>query len=119
MFDLGSSEIIFVMIIGLIILGPEKLPQVMRVVSRAFHDFRRYTDDLKRDLKNDVSEGIRNVEKDIREIKKEISVPRISSSDIIDTEEILTPDDKALIKQAMDDDIDADSSENPSSPPPL
>jgi len=119
MFDLGTSELIFVIAIGLIILGPEKLPQVMRVVSRAFQGFRRYTDDIKRDLRNDVSEGIRHVREDFREIRNEIEVPQVSSSDIIDPEEILTPDDKALIRKAMDDDVDADSSEDPSAPPPL
>ena len=119
MFDLGTGEILFVLALGLIILGPEKLPQVMRYVSRAYSDFRRYADDLKRDLRNDVSDGIRQAESDVREIQNEMTVPRISSSEIIDPEEILTPDDKALIQEAMEDDVETDSEDDYSGPPPL
>ena len=51
---IGGWEVVVLMVIGLIVLGPEKLPEVAKKVARAFRDFRRYTDDMRREIDRDL-----------------------------------------------------------------
>jgi Tat protein translocase TatB subunit len=47
MCGLGSGEIIIVLILALVLLGPKRLPDVAKQVGKALRDFRRATEDLK------------------------------------------------------------------------
>ena len=46
MFGIGPTELIVILVIGLIVLGPERLPQVAGQVGKAIRDFRRMSDDV-------------------------------------------------------------------------
>lgn len=46
MFGIGAQEIIIIMIVALIIVGPQRLPEVAGQVAKAIRDFRRMSDDL-------------------------------------------------------------------------
>ena len=41
MFNLTGSEIMFLLIIGLVVLGPEKLPDAIRRVGRLYGELKR------------------------------------------------------------------------------
>lgn len=45
-FGLGPMEILLILIIGLLIFGPEKLPKIGRDLGRAFRAFRKASSDL-------------------------------------------------------------------------
>jgi TatA/E family protein of Tat protein translocase len=63
-------EIIMIFIVGLLLFGPRKLPQLGRSVGRALGEFRRASNEFKRTVEDEVAaEEIREVEKDLREIK--------------------------------------------------
>ena len=47
MFGLGFSEILVILVLALILLGPQKLPEVAKQLGRGLRDFRKATDDLK------------------------------------------------------------------------
>ncbi len=44
MFNIGPLELIVVLIIALIVLGPQRLPEVARSVGRGMREFRRALD---------------------------------------------------------------------------
>ncbi len=47
MFDIGGAEIIVVLIIALLVMGPKNLPKVARTVGRFMGHARRVTDEFK------------------------------------------------------------------------
>jgi len=47
MFNFGFIEIAVILGLGLVILGPKRLPDALRVVGKAFRDFRRSTHDIR------------------------------------------------------------------------
>ena len=47
MFDLGLSKIFILAIVGLIVLGPERLPKVARIAGALFGRAQRYVQTVK------------------------------------------------------------------------
>ncbi len=47
MFNLGAGEIAVIMIVALLLLGPEKLPELARGIGKFVREFRRQTDDVR------------------------------------------------------------------------
>ncbi len=47
MFGIGMQELLIVLVIALIILGPKKLPEMARTLGRAFAELQRATQDLR------------------------------------------------------------------------
>lgn len=51
MFGLGMGEILVLAVLGLILIGPEQLPELARTIGRFINDLKRSTDGLTDDLK--------------------------------------------------------------------
>ncbi|TFG38169.1 MAG: twin-arginine translocase TatA/TatE family subunit [Candidatus Aminicenantes bacterium] len=67
---LGMPEIIMIFIVGLLLFGPRKMPELGRSIGRALGEFCRASNEFKRTVEDEVAaEDIRAVEKDLREIK--------------------------------------------------
>lgn len=83
-FGIGPLEIILILIIGLLIFGPQKLPQIGRDVGKAFRSFKKASmnltaeiekelDDVKKEVKNITSEeNLQDVKKELEHFKKEL-----------------------------------------------
>ena len=54
MFGLGITEILFLAILALIVIGPKQLPEVARTIGRFLNDIKRNTESFKEDLKSRV-----------------------------------------------------------------
>jgi Tat protein translocase TatB subunit len=52
MFGVGMSELVVVMVVALIVLGPTRLPEVARMLGRALAEFRRATSGFTDELEN-------------------------------------------------------------------
>ncbi len=50
MLDIGLSELLIILAVALIVLGPKKLPEVARSLGRGLAEFRRASDDLRRSI---------------------------------------------------------------------
>mgnify|MGYP001574220448 CR=1 FL=1 len=50
MFGIGITELIVILVVALIFIGPEKLPGIARTLGRAFNEFRRAGDELKKSI---------------------------------------------------------------------
>ena len=47
MFGIGTPELILILIVALIVIGPKKLPDIAKAMGRAFGEFRRATDEIR------------------------------------------------------------------------
>jgi sec-independent protein translocase protein TatB len=50
MFGLGFQEIIIILIIALLVIGPRKLPDLAKSLGKAFREFKSATEDLKQNF---------------------------------------------------------------------
>ena len=53
--SLGSTELIFILIMALVFFGPRKLPQLSRTIGKNVASFRRASEDFKRTWDREVS----------------------------------------------------------------
>lgn len=54
MFDMGFSELLLIAIIGLVVIGPERLPGVARTVGRQVGNLRRFMRSMQTQLEQEV-----------------------------------------------------------------
>ena len=51
MFGIGGPELLLILAIALIVLGPKKLPELAKALGKGMAEFRRATDDLKEEFR--------------------------------------------------------------------
>jgi len=60
-FNLSGSELIFLVIIALVVLGPDKLPEAMRKAGKAYADFKKMTTGFQTEMKSVLDEPMREL----------------------------------------------------------
>ncbi|QJA06884.1 twin-arginine translocase subunit TatB [Thermosulfurimonas marina] len=73
MFNIGFPELVTILVVALLVLGPEKLPEVGRAMARLVVEFRRATEELKRELGVDELEEAREEIRSLADPLKEPS----------------------------------------------
>lgn len=70
MFGIGMPELILILALALILIGPKKLPDLAKSLGRALGEFKRATNDLKDSL--EIDHEISEVKKAFTDVKDEI-----------------------------------------------
>jgi Tat protein translocase TatB subunit len=68
MFGLGVGEILLILALALIFIGPERLPDLARSLAKGYAEFRRSFDEVKNSIEKDMRSL--NVEEHLRQGKK-------------------------------------------------
>jgi Tat protein translocase TatB subunit len=83
MFGIGMPELLVILGLALIILGPKKLPEIARGLGRAMREFRRATNDIREQFDEETKEL-----KDVTEtIKEEVSFEEEGEFDLEEMDE--------------------------------
>ncbi len=76
----GGGEIILVFLAILVLFGADKIPEFARMLAKGMNEFRKATDDLKKefregthDFKDDLDESRREIDEHVRDIKDSVS----------------------------------------------
>lgn len=74
MFGIGLPELIIIMVIALIVIGPSKLPDMARALGKGMAEFRKASQEIKeslnfdddiRDMKDDIIDSVDDINKGI------------------------------------------------------
>ena len=52
MFGIGLPELLVIMVVALIVLGPKRIPELARTLGKGLAEFRRATGDISEEFKN-------------------------------------------------------------------
>jgi sec-independent protein translocase protein TatB len=69
MFGMGMGELLLIMVVALLVVGPDKLPQAAKAIGKGIRDFRRHTQDLQTTLEQDenLGEAVRELRSALRD----------------------------------------------------
>ena len=76
--DIGFSELLIVVFIAIVVLGPEKLPEAMVKLGRFVGKIRRMWDDATRDIKKEIE--LEEMKEEMQKYKKQL--PHFKNSSI-------------------------------------
>jgi sec-independent protein translocase protein TatB len=92
MFGIGMPEMLLILAIALIVIGPKKLPDLAKSLGRAFAEFKRATSELKESLE---------IDSELKDIKTAFNDLNSEIKDAIDVD--VGTESKS---QKTDDDVD-------------
>jgi sec-independent protein translocase protein TatB len=73
MFNLSGSEIVFLLLIALIVLGPEKLPEAVRKFGKAYAEIKKMSSGFQSELKSALDEPMREMRETADAFKKAVT----------------------------------------------
>lgn len=97
MFGMGLPELIIIMVIALVVIGPSKLPDLARALGKGMSEFRKATQEIKDSL--DVDEDLQDIKKDLVDSVSGLDSP----PDVVDTE---SEDDEKPKYESFDEAIE-------------
>jgi len=54
MFGIGLPEILVILVVALIVVGPSRLPELAKSLGKAFNEFKRMADEVKETIQEEV-----------------------------------------------------------------
>ena len=72
MFGFGFEHLLVIMVVILLVVGPDKLPGVARALGRGYAEFKRTMDDLKNTM--DQDDTVRGLKEEFRSAQREVKL---------------------------------------------
>src|SRR5262245_39050270 len=88
MFGMGMGEIIVILIVALLFLGPEKLPEAAKTIAKGMRSLRKHTQDLQETVEQDETIGgaVRELKSALRDVdtppRKTVPKPKPAAGQI-------------------------------------
>ena len=109
MFDVGFAEIFLLGLVGLVVLGPERLPAVARTLGGFMRKARASWASLRSTIESELAEA--DVSKPMKEVRDEIrQIGKDLKPDLPDMNSILEPGAKSSDKPEKDPEDNTDKS---------
>jgi TatA/E family protein of Tat protein translocase len=70
MFGMGMPEVILILAVALIVLGPKKLPEIAKSLGRGIAEFKKATQEFKENI--DVDNDLREARDTLRDVKDDL-----------------------------------------------
>ena len=70
MFGIGMPEMLLILAVALIVIGPKKLPDLAKSIGRAFGEFKRATAELKESI--DIEDDFKDVARDFDDFNHDV-----------------------------------------------
>ena len=67
MFDIGFPELLVILLVGLVVVGPDKLPQLLKSLTKGFRTIRSYLNQTRSQLERSV--GMDEIRQDLHNEK--------------------------------------------------
>lgn len=74
MFNLSGSELVFLLLLALIVLGPEKLPDAVRRFGKTYAEVKKMTSGFQSELKSALDEPMREMRETADALRKAASI---------------------------------------------
>lgn len=103
MFGIGMPEMIMILVIALIVIGPKKLPDIAKALGRAFNEFKKATNDFKESM--GIDDELNNVKNAFDELNKDIK-ETIDVTPSLKSEEFITSEIDNINKEPQKDTTD-------------
>lgn len=97
-FNLSGSEIVFLLLAGLVVLGPERLPGVIRTVGRVYGEVRRMAQGLEREIKDTFAEPVSDLKQTAQDIRVGFGEVDTEPSPPMRPEKSATPEELAQLE---------------------
>lgn len=68
--NIGMPGLILILVLALIIFGPNKLPEIGRAFGKSIREFKRATDGIADDIKEEIKSDIQEAKKESIDLKK-------------------------------------------------
>lgn len=94
MFNLSGSEILFLLVAGLVVLGPERLPGVIRKAAKTYADLRSMARNFEQELREGFDEPLRELRNTADELKQGFGVVDTEASPPMRPEQAVLPVDE-------------------------
>ncbi|MBT8762406.1 twin-arginine translocase subunit TatB [Desulfohalobiaceae bacterium Ax17] len=104
MFGIGSTELLIILVVALIVIGPSKLPEIAKTLGKAMAEFRRVSSDVKRTIEMEVEkEEERRTKEEVKKDFKTIEQEESSESSLKNEETKDDQEEEVLIEGDLDE----------------
>jgi sec-independent protein translocase protein TatB len=106
-FNLQGSEIIFILLIALVVLGPEKLPGAIKRVMGLYHELRKLSSGFQDEFKSVLDEPLREIKSTTDLMKNAVDPKRIAERGEREAEQEAAAERKAQQARTAAEDMEA------------
>lgn len=115
MFNLTGSELVVILLVALVVLGPEKLPEAIRRVGRIYAELRKMSSGFQEEFTSAIREPLNEVRSTSQMVTQSLDFTAKAPTDEAPTDEVPTSD--AETEAAVDDTDTGAAEAAPSSAP--
>jgi len=114
MFGIGTGELLVILVVALIIIGPNKLPEIARVLGKGLAEFRRAADDLKDSVTKEMhteEEKRKLIDIQSSQVVKEPDTQQVNKAEVNKTEANKAEVNKAEVNKTEANKTEANKAE--------
>lgn len=117
MFDIGFTELMMIALVGLVVIGPERLPKVARTAGHLLGRLQRYVSDVKSDINREMHlEDLKKLQTQVTEQARDME--RQVNDQLQSVETSLNQSILASADHKADESLEAAKPFVPPNPPP-